>query len=247
VRRGARAVAAALLALASAACTSSTAGGQGGTGPMGTLPAGTGAIQPTGGTGAAPPGEPGTVTRVVDGDTVYVLYRGRELDVRLIGIDTPEVDPSIGVECFGDEASAFTERELDGREVHLEFDVERHDRYGRVLAYVWLDGELFNERLVDEGYAVVTTFPPNVRYVERFTVAQARARDAGRGLWGACPQDQPLPAVGQTCDPSYPDVCIPPPPPDLDCADVVFRFFVVQPPDPHGFDGNHDGVGCELP
>jgi micrococcal nuclease len=246
VRRLARFAAAALLTLAAAACTSAGSGGPGDTGPMGTVPAGTGAFHPTGETGADPPGEPGTVTRVVDGDTVYVRLRGRELDVRLIGIDTPEVDPSIGVECYGDEASSFTERELDGREVNLEFDVERHDRYGRVLAYVWLDGELFNERLIDEGYAVVTTFPPNVKYVERFTASQARARDAGRGLWGACPQDAPLPVVGQTCDPSYPDVCIPPPPPDLDCADVVFRSFVVKPPDPHGFDGNHDGVGCEL-
>jgi len=241
-----------LLALA-AACTSSGAGGSDGTGPMGTPPAGTGAFHPTGETGATGStgagvlGAPGTVTRVVDGDTVYVRFRDRELDVRLIGIDTPEVDPSIGVDCYGDEASAFTERELDGRRVNLEFDVERHDRYGRVLAYIWLAGDLFNERLVNEGYAVVTTFPPNVRYVERFTAAQARARDAGRGLWGACPVDAPQPVVGQTCDPSYPDVCIPPPPPDLDCSDVVVRFFVVRPPDPHGFDGNHDGVGCEIP
>ena len=119
MRRLARAAAAALLLLA-AACTSTSTGGPRDTGPMGTLPAGTGAVHPTGATGSTgdrTPGEPGTVTRIVDGDTVYVRFRGRELDVRLIGIDTPEVDPSIGVECFGDEASAFTERELDGREV----------------------------------------------------------------------------------------------------------------------------------
>jgi micrococcal nuclease len=126
------------------------------------------------------------VTRTVDGDTVYVRYRGREFDVRLIGIDTPEVDPSIGVECFGDEASRFTDRVLAGESVRLEFDVERYDRFDRVLAYVWFGGRLFNERLVAEGYAVVTTFPPNVRYEDRFLTAEEAARDEGRGLWGAC-------------------------------------------------------------
>lgn len=129
---------------------------------------------------------PAVVTRTVDGDTVYVRYQGQELDVRLIGIDTPEVDPSIGVECFGEEASRFTDGALTGHTVRLEFDVERYDRYDRVLAYVWLDGKLFNERLVADGYAVVTTFPPNVRYEDRFLTAQDVARRDERGLWGAC-------------------------------------------------------------
>lgn len=134
------------------------------------------------------PGDPGSavVTRTVDGDTVYVRYRGEELDVRLIGIDTPEVDPGIGVECYGEEASRFTDASLTGRTVRLEFDVERRDRFGRVLAYVWVEDELFNLRLVAEGYAEVTTFPPNVRYVDDYEAAERRARAAGLGLWGAC-------------------------------------------------------------
>ena len=107
--------------------------------------------------------------------------------MRFIGIDTPERDgPYTSLECYGEEASRFSHDALDGRTVELEFDVERTDRYGRTLAYVWLDGALFNERLVRSGYAVVTTFPPNVRYVERFTAAQRGARDEQRGLWGAC-------------------------------------------------------------
>ena len=69
----------------------------------------------------------------------------------------------------------------------LEFDVERTDRYDRTLAYVWLDGELFDERIVADGFALVATFPPNVRYVDRFLAAQRRAREAGLGLWGSCP------------------------------------------------------------
>jgi micrococcal nuclease len=128
-----------------------------------------------------------TVVHVTDGDTIRVDLLGRETPVRLIGIDTPEEDgPHTDQECFGEEASRFTTIALGGRTIELEFDVERTDRFDRTLAYVWLDGALFNERLVRSGHAVVTTFPPNVRYVERFTAAQRGARDERRGLWGAC-------------------------------------------------------------
>jgi micrococcal nuclease len=128
------------------------------------------------------------VTRVIDGDTAEVELGGREIHVRFIGIDTPEsVAPDQPVECFGPQASAYTERRLEGRTVTLEFDVERVDRYGRTLAYVWLGDELFNETLVARGYALVTTYPPDVKYVDRLVAAQRDAREAGRGLWGACP------------------------------------------------------------
>ena len=128
------------------------------------------------------------VTRVVDGDTIEVQLVGREVDVRLIGIDTPEsVAPDQPVECYGRRASAYTGSRLEGEIVHLEFDIERLDRFGRTLAYVWVGDELFNETLVSQGYAVITTFPPNVKYVDRFLAAQREAREAGRGLWGACP------------------------------------------------------------
>lgn len=133
------------------------------------------------------PGSPAEVIRVVDGDTILVGSGGSEVRVRLIGIDTPEaVTPEQPVECYGPEASGFTRSQLEGRTVNLEFDVERFDRFGRTLAYVWLDGVLFNEVLVARGFATVTTFPPNVKYVDRFVEAQRQAREAGRGLWGAC-------------------------------------------------------------
>lgn len=128
------------------------------------------------------------VTRVVDGDTAEMLLDGLEIDVRFIGVDAPEsVAPDQPVECFGRRASAYTRSRLEGRTVRLEFDVERVDRFGRTLAYVWIGDELFNGTLVAEGYAAVTTFPPNVRYVDRFVAAQRSAREADRGLWGACP------------------------------------------------------------
>lgn len=122
---------------------------------------------------------------VVDGDTIKVLYHGEEVSVRLIGVDTPEtVHPTKAVQAYGQEASDFTKSKLTGKDVRLEFDVEKQDQYDRLLAYVWLGDSMFNEVLVAEGYAQVSTYPPNVKYVERFTAAQKTAREAGKGLWG---------------------------------------------------------------
>jgi micrococcal nuclease len=194
------------------------------------------------------------VVRVVDGDTIEVRFRGRTLDVRLIGVDTPEtVAPGEPVECYGPAASRFTEQSLEGERVRLEFDVERTDRFGRTLAYVWLGDELFNETLVARGFAQVSTFPPNVKYVDQFVDAERDARRAERGLWGsACEQEEEVDGgddagggAGANCDPSYPGVCIPPYPPDLDCGDVGVTNFQVTGSDPHGFDGDNDGIGCE--
>lgn len=130
-----------------------------------------------------------TVVRVVDGDTIVVrLPRGDET-VRLIGIDTPEtVDPRKPVQCFGKEASERTKALLPpGTEIRLERDVEARDHYGRLLAYVHrADGTFVNLALAEEGYAQALTIPPNVAYSTRFSAAVAAAREAARGLWGAC-------------------------------------------------------------
>ncbi len=125
------------------------------------------------------------MTRVVDGDTIRL---GDER-VRLVGVDTPETRrPGSPVECFGKQATAFTRRFVEGRRVTLEYDVERRDRYGRLLAYVRraADRAFLNAELVARGYAQVLTIPPNVRYAERFLALQRRAREQERGLWGAC-------------------------------------------------------------
>lgn len=127
-----------------------------------------------------------TVSRVVDGDTVEIRPRvDGEEDVRLIGIDTPEkAYSSREAQPYALEASRFTREKLEGQKVALRFGAEKKDRYGRVLAYLYLpDGSMFNEALVDKGYAQVATFPPNVRYVERFEQAQRKAREAGIGIW----------------------------------------------------------------
>ena len=129
-----------------------------------------------------------TVTRVVDGDTAHVLFRGRDVTVRFIGVDTPEtVAPGQPIECYGPEASHFTTRKLTGKRIRLEFDVDRIDPFGRTLAYLWMDDDsLFNETLVRRGFAMVATYPPDTRYLQRFEAAQRVAKAAGRGLWGAC-------------------------------------------------------------
>lgn len=125
------------------------------------------------------------VTRVVDGDTIIVNLNGKDERVRLIGIDTPEtVHPERGEEPFGREASDYTKSRLDGEQVYLEFDVQQRDQYGRLLAYVWIGEEHFNATLVEQGYATVSTWPPNVKYVEVYTALQQEAREESKGLWG---------------------------------------------------------------
>ncbi len=117
------------------------------------------------------------VGRIVDGDTLECSGLGR---VRLIGVDTPELSQA---PYGGQAAAALAALIPSGSMVELELDVERHDRYGRLLAYVWKSGLQVNWWLVREGWAVVTTYPPNVGYVLWYTAAQRAAREEGLGLW----------------------------------------------------------------
>lgn len=277
------------------------------------------------------------VTEIIDGDTIAVLINDREYRVRYIGIDSPETrDPNTGVQPFGPEATEANRKLVAGQTVGLEQDVSETDRYGRLLRYVWVGEVLVNAELVRQGYAMASTYQPDVKYQALFTELQREARAGGRGLWGRAPTPTPTrppagptvrsnanlrggpgtnypvvgsvragqrlaivernaagnwfrvasgawiagslvsgapsvpvaaiipppaaqpvplaqpaapaapaPAVSADCDPSYPDVCIPSPPPDLDCGQIPFRRFRVVGSDPHRFDGDHDGVGCE--
>jgi len=121
------------------------------------------------------------VTRVIDGDTIE-LANGEK--VRYIGVDTPELHhPQKEVEYYAREAYEANRRLVEGKRVRLELDVEERDRYGRILAYVYIDGLMVNEWLVANGYAHVATFPPNVKYAERFLQLEREARQAKIGLW----------------------------------------------------------------
>jgi len=124
------------------------------------------------------------VERVIDGDTFEIKLNGKKERVRMIGIDTPETKkPNTPVMFYGKEASDFTKKMLEHKTVRLEWDVERRDRYQRLLAYVWIDGEMFNRTLLREGYARLSTYPPNVTSLDRFKKDQEEARKKGKGVW----------------------------------------------------------------
>jgi micrococcal nuclease len=136
------------------------------------------------------------VTRVVDGDTLKARLPGQdeEQTIRIIGVDTPETkDPNREVTCYGAETTAKAEDLIDRvqGQVELEKVISETDRYGRLLRYVWLpnsDGRtMLNEELVKGGYARAVVFPPDVKYRDRFSAEEARAKQQHLGLWGACP------------------------------------------------------------
>jgi len=125
-----------------------------------------------------------TVVSVSDGDTVSVILDKRREKVRLIGIDAPE----LGQKPWGTEAKKYLEALLgsSGWKVELEFDVEKRDKYGRILAYLKMtDGKLINLLMVRNGYAMLFTIPPNVRYAAELRAAQREAREKRLGIWNS--------------------------------------------------------------
>ena len=124
--------------------------------------------------------------RVIDGDTVQ-LADGRL--VRYIGIDTPEVRRKEGQtwvmdpEPYAREATEANRRLVEGRRVRLEYDAQTQDRYGRLLAYVYVGDLFINAKLIEDGLAQPITIPPNVRFAEQFHALSRRAREQQKGLW----------------------------------------------------------------
>ncbi|MGH2616029.1 MAG: thermonuclease family protein [Thermomicrobiales bacterium] len=206
---------------------------------------------------------PVELASVTDGDTVEVVLNGRLEAVRLVGVDAPESGgPYQDIECFGLEGADFLSWLLGFEgQLFIEQDQEHQDRFGRLLRWVWLDlgdGEIYlvNEAVIRAGYAERFHNTPNRRYVDELIEAEDFAERYSLGLWGACeagfnveasPTIPPSANAATSCDPAYPDVCIPSPPPDLECRDIPYARFRVFPPDPHNFDGNRDGVACEGP
>jgi len=131
------------------------------------------------------------VAKVVDGDTIK-LETGET--VRYVGIDTPETKhPNKPVQCFGREASQINKELVEGKTILLERDVSETDRYGRLLRYIYLpnpeaseEAIFVNEYLVEQGYAHLLTYPPDVKYDSLLRDAEKRAREEGKGLWSAC-------------------------------------------------------------
>jgi micrococcal nuclease len=131
----------------------------------------------------------GQVVRVVDGDTVRVRIGEGTQTVRYIGVDTPEsVKPNEPVQCFGKQASAFNSRLVAGRRVRLEYGRERHDRYGRLLAYVYISGHSrsVNAEIIAAGYGRVLAIAPNTAHLRAYLRLERRARSHRLGLWATC-------------------------------------------------------------
>jgi endonuclease YncB( thermonuclease family) len=170
-------------------------------------------------------GTGGTVTRVVDGDTLDIALDNGPIErVRLIGIDTPEtVDPRKPVQCFGQEASAHAKELLDRQTVSIEMDPSQgdRDRYGRLLAYIWLqDGRDFGEAMIADGFAHEYTYSLPYAHRDAYRAAQDSAISAQVGLWS------PATCAGDTEQPAVPFVANPTPAPD----DQVASPPVLPPP-----------------
>ncbi|WP_310270321.1 thermonuclease family protein [Haloactinomyces albus] len=209
------------------------------------------------------------VRRIVDGDTVELaaLAAGTALagtspvEVRLLEIDTPETrDPSEPVQCYGREAAAhLTELIPVGSTVWVQRDEELKDQYDRYLLYLWnAEGTFVNLEMVRGGFAEAELYQPNDKYWDRISAAEVDARSAGENLWGVCAprgqpestseseaEPEPQPEPRSKTDSGAGAYLFPPPPPDKDCSQVSANNFRVRPGDPHRFDSNGDGIGCE--
>ncbi len=133
---------------------------------------------------ASPALQEARVIKVYDGDTVLLLMDNKTCLTRLIGFDAPEM----GQEPWGEKAREHLRTMLkdSGWNVSVETDIEKYDKYGRLLVYVWTKDKTFiNERMLADGYAVLSTFPPNTKYVDLFRKAQRTARENKSGIWGS--------------------------------------------------------------
>jgi micrococcal nuclease len=198
-----------------------------------------------------------TVVSVGDGDTIKVKSQQQTITVRLSCIDAPEIKQK----PWGERSRVRLKQLLPpGTPVNIR-TVDK-DKYGRTVAEVFSQGRSINLQMVREGHAVVYRQYLNgcATTKNQYLVSESQAKSKKLGFWnqakpvmpwdfrhGKKPANQPTSTtpVRKECDPAYPDVCIPPYPPDLDCGEISYRNFRVLASDPHGFDGDGDGVGCE--
>lgn len=205
------------------------------------------------------------VTEVVDGDTFKAKIGDKEETIRLILVDTPETKhPNKPKQPFGEEASNFTGKLLTyGTTVELEYDVEQRDKYNRVLAYVYVNGESLQEKLLSEGLARVAVYPPNTKYQEKFESIQEEAKNKKMGIWSidgyvtssgfdesvvqVAKKEEQKQETKPKATPVYSGG-------DKDCSDFssqaeAQRYFEAKGGSPSnnvdGLDRDHDGIACE--
>jgi len=183
--------------------------------------------------------ETAMVLGIVDGDTINVQLNGKILPVHYIGVDAPETG-----KAFYGQAAQINQELVYSKTVTLIKDVSDADNNGVLLRYVVVDNIFVNFEMVNRGYANAVSSPPDIACSDTFANAQSQAQAGNLGMWIPTPAPSSGGNTGN-CDPSYPTVCIPPPPPDLDCKDIPYKRFTVLSPDPHRFDTDGDGIGCE--
>ncbi len=211
------------------------------------------------------------VLKVIDGDTLQI--EGGKT-IRYIGIDTPEsVDPRKQVQCFGKEATERNKKAVEGKIVKIEKDISETDKYDRLLRYVYVGDVFINKQLVKEGFAVASSYPPDIKYQDELENAEIEARKHNRGLWQACISPTPTikspsPTPKSLSNPT-PTKAFPTPSiqfdsqsnlnpqnyssEDKDCSDFATHaeaqaFFLSQggpSNDPHRLDSDGDGIACE--
>lgn len=180
----------------------------------------------------------GPVTKVVDGDTLDV----NKVRVRLALVDTPER----GQDGY-QPAKDFVKKLCIGNNAEVDIDDGQRggDRYGREIGVVYCNGVNVNSELLKKGYAITYTDYCDVSEFANDGWANCNATNTNTNQSDFKAMNKITEKKQGNCDPSYPDVCIPSPPPDLDCSDISDRDFKVNGSDPHRFDINHDGIGCE--
>ncbi|MFC7321063.1 thermonuclease family protein [Halobacillus campisalis] len=206
-----------------------------------------------------------TLTRVIDGDTIEVSMDGKTEDVRLLLIDTPEtVHPSEPVQPYGPEATQFVKDTLSGEEVRVKVGSEERDNYGRLLAYVFIDGETIQEKLLEKGLARTAYLYNDLTMLDEFHAAQQKAIDSGKGVWsidGYAHKDhdhgyhfeeehEPEP---EPEEPSNDGLLYDPFGPDRDCGDfpdhasaqAFFEAAGGPANDPHDLNRDTDGIACD--
>jgi len=170
------------------------------------------------------------ITEIIDGDTIYTT----NYKIRLSLVDTPEIN-----EPGFSEATAFTTQMCPvGSHITIDQDdVQLYDQYDRLLANVFCNGKSLNSALLYNGHAEISTRYCSISEFSDYPWAQRFG----------CVNLEPVQEIVESneCESSYPDFCIVSYPPDLDCADIPQKRFTVLQPDPHGFDGDKDGIGCE--
>jgi len=181
------------------------------------------------------------VERIVDGDTIYV----EGYKVRLSLINTPEKTESGFLE-----ATEFTKRLCPAGSIVTvdQDDKQPYDVYDRLLGKVYCMDKILNSELLVNGHANILTQYCNTSEFSN----ESWAQNFGCGTSPKIPVEsnestkhsEKTKSISN-CDSSYPDFCIPPYPPDLDCKDIPQKRFTVLQPDPHRFDGDKDGIGCE--